>query len=135
MKQLCSYRDNSYFNDDDYFLMYDPSLKKLYINKVERNNGGMYYSKYVRELEFSTRIWYNRGPSEFKMTSIPCVNYTELIGLKLKYKGTGLTGKLTHRCVLNSIGMFWDKHLVADDYKKWGFPQTWVDPNYVEVVK
>lgn len=135
MKHLCFYRDNSYFNDTDYFLMYDPSLKKLFLNQCEAStNGATYYSKYMKALDSRNMIWYNRAPLEYKMTSLACLNHNELIGLKVRYKDTGLTGTIAQHVVLNSFGVHWDK-ASSQDYRKWGFPYFWNDPNNLELLQ
>lgn len=135
MIQLLEYRNNDYFNEKDFFLFYDLPLKKVYLSQLENFNGNYYPKEYKEYLTFShtSGVWSNRGPSQFKMTSVKSLNYSNLIGLKMKYKGTELTGKIEQRCVLNSFGIFWDKK-TAQYYKKYGFPNTWVDLNDIELL-
>lgn len=132
MKELCFYRDNSYFNGNDYFLIYDLPLKRFHLNLCERN-GGTYYSAYRKIMNFNYKFWYNGGPLQYKMSTIPCINHKELIGLKVRYKGTELTGTIAEHVVLNGMGIHWDKHL-ASDYRKWGFPYFWNNPNHLEIL-
>jgi hypothetical protein len=135
MKQLCFYRDNSYFNNDDYFLIYDPALDKLFLNTAEcGDKGGPFYSAYRKTMNTEYKLWYNKGPLEYKLTSVPCVNYNELISKIVRYKGTELTGKLAQHVILNNFGVHWDKNS-PQNFRKWGRPYFWNDPNHIEIIE
>jgi hypothetical protein len=135
MKELLEYRDNSYFNDKDHFLFYYPSFDKLYINRVSSGDkGGTFYSKFHKEFNTKQMFWYNAGPFEFKLTSLPSINCNELINQKVSYKNTDLTGRLGSHLILNNIGVHWDKSLNSTDFKKWGFPYFWNNPNDLKLL-
>lgn len=162
MKELLEYRDNSYFNDNDYFLMYDLALNKFFLNTVEcGDKGGAYFSKYRKAMDFKYKFWYNEGPSQYKMTSILCVNANELIGRTVRYlhrgkydyqhkitdgnntkwvgierntlRQTDLFGKITSNFVLNGVGTI-PFSGQSDSKKKWGFPYYFQDPNLLELL-
>ncbi len=55
-------RENEYFNDKDYFLLYDKSLNKFISSQVHFFNGN----------------WYSNLGLKYKMTSVKSVNCTIL---------------------------------------------------------
>lgn len=132
MKDILKYRDNFYFNDKDYYLLLDVSLKRLYISKIG-NYGGSWYVTEFKSLKRTTLVWSNGGPPQFKILSVPCINVNELLGLKIKYKNTELTGKII-KCVLDNFGILWDSHLTNVDFKKYGFPYFWNMPKDLELL-
>ena len=136
MEKYLKHRNNNYFNNLDYYLILDLSLKKLYLTKLELNNLTWYtkqYKKYRNATFYTNGRWYDSGAPSFKMTSIICVNVNELIGKNIKYKNTELTGKLT-KCIYGNFGVLWDKQLTSEVYKKYGFPYFWNELNKLELV-
>jgi len=57
------YRENDYFNDIDDYLIHDKTLKLNYVSKLHFYNGN----------------WYSNKSLQHKMTSIICINITELL--------------------------------------------------------
>jgi hypothetical protein len=135
MKKLLEYRDNFYFNDNDYFLVYVPTYKKFYVTKAELHNG-YWYCAYVKKLTFVGPFkkphWSNGGAPQFKLTTVLTINTNELKGKRVKYENTELTGTLNHN-VLNNLGVVWDRNLGYDIHKKYGLPFFWNDPKNLEL--
>ena len=57
------YRENDYFNDTDDYLIHDKTLKLNFVSKLHFYNGN----------------WYSNKSLKYKMTSIICINITELL--------------------------------------------------------
>ena len=58
-----NYRENDYFNDTDDYLIHDKTLKLNFVSKLHFYNGN----------------WYSNKSLKYKMTSIICINITELL--------------------------------------------------------
>ena len=74
METLLKFRENRvYFNNDDFYLLYDLGIKKLMVTKVHLHNG----------------TWYSTEGLQYKMSSVRCVNCNE------KFRRPPLIGKCT----------------------------------------
>jgi hypothetical protein len=62
MYNLLQYQDNNYFNNTDYFLIYD-NLNNFYTTKVHLYNGN----------------WYANSKLSYKMTSVKSFNCNYLL--------------------------------------------------------
>lgn len=109
-KDVANYNSNSYFNEEDYFLIYDIGLKK-YIVSLMKEYKGAYYS--VSGLKY-------------KATSVLTININELKGVDVLFKNTDIKGKIS-KSVTNTLGIVWDQGQ-AKDFKKSGFPYYWNEP-------
>lgn len=58
-----NYRENDYFNNIDDYLIHDETLKLNFVSKLHFYNGN----------------WYSNKSLCYKMTSILCINITELL--------------------------------------------------------
>lgn len=116
MEKLLQYYPNSYFNDTDYFLLYNDGLKKYNVTKLQFYNGN----------------WYSIGGLEYKMTSIPCVSMDDIKGFAVLYKGTQVKGNISkHHYISDSIGIHWES---GKNIKKYGLPYFWNDPKNLEPI-
>ena len=57
------YQENNYFNEIDDYLIRDPSINLNFVSKLHFYNGN----------------WYSNKSLQHKMTSIICINITELL--------------------------------------------------------
>jgi len=93
MENLVSYRNNDYFNSEDYYLLQDTCL--YYVTKLHRYNGS----------------WYCNNRLQFKCTSVPITNMNELLGTRVTR--CGKVGKIT-KFTDDAIGVYWGHGLNAD---------------------
>lgn len=100
MKHLLKYHDSDYFNEEDYYLLLDPSFDMYYVTKLHMFNGK----------------WYCNNRLQFKAHSVQLVNTNELIGMELTYQG--LTGKLCE-VTNDAFGVYWYRGVL---------PSYWNDP-------
>lgn len=131
MKRLFKYRDSSYFNDTDYFLLIN-NLGQLSLTKVELYNG-YWFAKPDKRFKggklYPNGTWipmnfhYNESCSPYKMTTVECVNATELIGKKIGYIGTELIGTVS-KFITNNIGIDWSNNQ-GKKFKEYGLPTYW----------
>lgn len=140
MEKLLKYRENSYFNDKDYFLLLDVGLNKFYLTDIENINGSWFVKEYrgygfkrFENNDFSYDFKHNKNSLIYKMTSVLSINLNELIGLKVKYLNTELIGAIS-KGVLNNLGVQWDDKLSQDDFKKYGFPYFWNELKFLNVI-
>lgn len=99
------YRDNSYFNENDYFLILT-NLNAFFITKVHPWNG--YY--------------FSNESLKYKMTTVLTVNCNEIKGLTIRYEDTTLKGVISKFIEPNGIGVVWNQ---GENYRKFGFPNYW----------
>lgn len=110
MENLLKYRTLDYFNETDYFLLYNDGLLKYNLTKLQLVRG----------------IWYSILGLEYKMISVPCVNSSELNGLDVFYVGTELKGKISnHHRLDDSFGVHWER---GTNIRKYGLPTFWNNP-------
>lgn len=96
------YRDNSYFNTDDYFL-FDVGWRK-FLTKLELYNG--YY--------------YTLESLQYKANSLPCVNFKEYQGEEVEL--FGFKGKVSKCMTPFDVGVVWNQG-------QKGVPYYWNDLN------
>jgi hypothetical protein len=117
MKELLTYHETSYFNTNDYFIMYNDGLKKYHVTKLELY-GGTYYSL--------LGLCY-------KMTSVPCINHNEVKNLKIKYIDTEISGKISEYNVIDDfVGVMWES---GKNIKKYGLPYHWNNPKNLKIIE
>lgn len=137
LKEVIQYRGNDYFNDEDYYILFDISLKKYYITKIEMYNGSWYtkhLKSYSNETYYTKGRWYDSGAPNFKMTSIPCINCNEIYGVEVKYKNTEIRGKIT-TWIFNNLGIFWNGKMNYKEYRKYGIPLFWNEMDKLEILE
>ena len=138
MKELLKYRDNSYFNDTDYFLA-DNGLGGLYLTDLELYNGNWYpkeYKAFRGGKLYPSGHWqpmpwfYNEGCCQMNFKTTTTVNCNELLGREVEYKGTGIKGTVT-KFLLHNMGVNW--HQGHGDLKrKFGLPNFWTELKYLK---
>jgi len=106
MKGLLKYRDVDYFNGEDYYLLYNDGLKRYNLTRLQKCNGG----------------WYSLLGLEYKMTSVPCINHNELIGMEVTYQDLPLSGKIATNAIGDNLGVIWES---GANIKKYGLPYYW----------
>ena len=138
MKKLLKYRDNSYYNTTDYFLAMNND-GRLLITDLELYNGKWYpktYKGFKGGKLYPSGYWrpinrfYDKGCTQYNMSTIISVNFNEIKGLRILFKDTLLTGTLT-KCIINSFGINWDKQPCKT--KEYGTPYFWNDPKNIEM--
>jgi len=129
MKSLCKYRKSDYFNDEDFYLLYNDVFKRYHVTKLQNYNGN----------------WCSLLGLEYKMSSVPCVNYNELHGLRVRYlsreytKGEGyfyeetpIEGNLsTHHAINDNLGVRWDR---GENVRKYGLTPFWQEPKHLKLL-
>ena len=108
MKRFLEYRENSYFNDTDFFMVYDEACDKLTLTKAELYNG----------------MWYATTGLQFKLISVKTYNCNLLLGKSITYIGTELKGMIT-QFLPNRLGIFWES---GKNIQTHGMPYYW---NYI----
>jgi len=140
MKHLLKHRDNSYFNNTDYFLALN-NLGQFYLTDLELYNGKWYpqtYNGFEGGKLYSTGHWrtinrfYNKGCLQINMSTIPCVNCKELYHREVHYKGTLWKGKIT-KFLLHNIGVNWYNGQ-GKLYREFGYPPFWNEPENLELI-
>jgi hypothetical protein len=114
MKELLKYRNNSYFNDTDYFLALN-NLGQLYLTELDNHNsrwfprehkafegGKLYASGHWRPINRS----YNQGCLQVNFIGLPAVNCNELYGREVELGDTGLKGRVS-KFLLHNVGVNW----------------------------
>jgi len=112
------YRPSSYFNTTDYFVLYNDGLKKYNVTKLQFHQGSFYSLEGL----------------EYKMTSVPCVNCNELLGMKVTYKDTPIKGILPtsiDKILPNTFGINWES---GKNIRKYGLPYYWNNPKNLELI-
>lgn len=99
------YRENNYFNDEDYFL-FKNNLNQLLISKCEMFNGN----------------WYSQN---YKLTSVPCINFKDLYNKEITLKN-GIKGKII-KALKNNIGILYNQ---GQNFKELGLPSYWQELYY-----
>jgi len=102
---LLTYRDNEYFNENDYFLLLS-NMGKFVITKVNHWNG--YY--------------FSNESLNYKMVTVLAINCNELKGLVIEYDDTTLKGIVCKFIEPDGIGVLWNQ---GNDFRKFGFPNYW----------
>lgn len=102
-----SYKENSDFNSDDYYLFED---WKLFISKAHKYNGN----------------WYTNESLNFKCTSVKSIKCDELMGRRVRLKGTEIEGTVTKLLKPLDLGVNWDQ-----GHKKF-LPYFWNNVNTLE---
>lgn len=115
MKDLMTYRSNDYFNDWDYFILYDIGIKKLMVTEVHFHKGN----------------WYANEGLQYKMTTMLCVNASELYGREVEHTSAPIRGRFT-KCVRLNMGINWYSGL---QIKLHGLPYFWNEPKYIKILK
>lgn len=116
MLELLKYReDSSYFNDWDYFLLYDLGIKKMMITEVHLYNGH----------------WYSTEGLQYRMNTVLCINCSELYGREVELTEHPVRGKITHFVRLN-IGVNWYR---GKQIKENGLPYFWYEPKNLKLIK
>jgi len=90
------YRENNYFNTEDYYII-NNNLSKLYISKLKLAPNG---------------CWYSVQGLKHKMTSIKCVNFLEIQNKDVSLLSQpDLRGRLSLDKVLSPgfLGVFWNQ--------------------------
>ncbi len=64
---MIEYRTSEYFNNEDYYLLFNPTTLLYCISK----------------LHFDKGYWWSNLSQKFKMITIPCINCNELNNIKL----------------------------------------------------
>lgn len=127
MENLLTYHDNSYFNENDNFIIKHISLDKMMVVRAEFHKGEWYC---IADLP----SWDSEyiGPSEYKLSSIPTINFNEVYGKEVTFKDTELKGKLTKALEGNpgSLGVNWYSGQ-GKLHKKYFFPYFWNKPNQI----
>ena len=140
MKHLLKYRDNTYFNDTDYFLALN-NLGQYYLTDLEKHHGNWYplsYKNFEGGKLYKTGHWrtinrfYNNGCVQINMITLPCVNCNDLYGREVHLKGTSLKGKIS-KFLLHNIGVNWYQGQ-GRLHKEFGFPNFWNDPKNLELI-
>lgn len=139
MKHLLKYRDKFYFNDTDYFLAMN-NLGQFYLTDLEKSDG-KWYPKHYRAFKggklYDSGHWRpinmfnNKGCLQINMLTLPCVNANDLVGLKVRYKDTELTGKIS-QFILHNMGIDWSENQ-GIRFKKYGLPYYWNEPHKLEL--
>jgi hypothetical protein len=114
MKELLKYRETDYFNLEDYYLLYNDGLLRYNLTRLQLHNGG----------------WYSLLGLEYKMTSVPCINHNELVGMTVKYKGTPVTGTLARNVIDENFGVMWES---GENIRKYGLPYYWNEIKNLEL--
>lgn len=115
MKDLLSYRESDYFNNEDYYLFYS-NLNLLYVTQLHYYNGS----------------WYSNVGVKYKMTSVLCINLNELYHKEVEYIGTPLVGIITKYLEPKYIGVLWKQ---GQEYRKYGLPSFWCDTKKIIIKK
>jgi hypothetical protein len=140
MIDLLKHRDNSYFNDTDYFLALN-NLGQFYLTDLELDNGKWYpraYDGFEGGKLYDSGHWrtinrfYNKGCLQLNMATIPAVNCKELYHRDICFKGTPWKGKITN-FLLHNIGVNW-YHGQSKLAKEFGFPPFWNEPKNLELL-
>lgn len=107
-----SYKDNSYFNTEDLFIL-DNNLEHLIITKVHLYNGN----------------WYSDVGCKYKMTSVKCINSKEILKTSVEYWGVkGIVSKFLS-APNNDLGISWES---GEAIKKNGLPHYWQNINHLK---
>lgn len=110
------YQESDYFNDKDHFVIFVPSLNKLYVTKCHWFNGS----------------WYSNVALKFKMTSVLAISAGRITGREVTIKNTELRGITSKMMEPNSVGIVWNQGQ-HKEFKKYGFPYYWNDINNLEL--
>ncbi len=105
------YRDNSYFNTEDLFIL-NNNLEGLIISKVHLYNSN----------------WYSDAGCKYKMTSVTCINSKEILKSSVEYCGVkGVVSKILNQ----DLGIHWESGEVI---KKNGLPHYWQNINHLKFI-
>jgi len=103
------YRENNYFNTEDYYVFED---WRLFVSKVHKHNGS----------------WFTNEGLNFKCTSIRCVNFSELYCKRVRLKNTEIEGTVWKCLPYLDLGIGWNNG------KKPFLPNFWNDINTMEFI-
>lgn len=106
---MLKYRENNYFNSEDFFIIKN-NLGMLLIDRAVFYNGNWFHGMY-------------------KLTSVECVNLKELVGFEVCLsKSPEHRGELnTKQAIKGNIGVIWKQGL---NYNKIGLPNYWQELSY-----
>lgn len=111
MKEFFEYRENTYFNENEPFLMWDEGINRFTVSYLKHGNG----------------FWYNISGLSFKVHSIKTVKLSEIKGKSFVVEG--YSGKVCKYLVdYNNLGIVWD-----NQQKK--LPVFWQDINVLKNIK
>jgi hypothetical protein len=115
MESLLKYHESDYFNDQDYYLMYNEGLKKYHLTQLQFCKGG----------------WFSLLGLEYKMTSVPCMNSNELSGMKVTCEDSPIRGVVSsHHRIDENLGVHWEGGKNIRDY---GMPTFWNEPKHLKL--
>lgn len=103
------YRENSYFNTEDLFIL-DNNLECLIITKLHLYNGN----------------WYSDAGCKYKMSSVKSINSREIYHSTVEYyEVKGIVSKFLS-APNNDLGILWES---GEAIKKNGLPHYWQNIN------
>jgi len=141
MREHLKYRDNSYFNDTDYFLA-DSGLNSFYLTRLELYRGNWYPKEHIgydggtlypSGYWYPLHKWYNKGCTQVNMATTTSVNCKVFVGKEVEYKGTGIKGTVT-QFLLHNMGVNWYQGQ-GELKRKYGLPYYWTEPKYLELTQ
>lgn len=106
---MLKYRENSYFNDIDYFIFRN-NLNQISINRAELYNGN----------------WYSNN---YKLTSVESINFSEIYHKEIILKN-GVKGVVV-KVMKNSLGIIYNQ---GQNFKKTGLPSFWQEINQLNII-
>lgn len=112
MKKRLKYRENLYFNIDDFYV-YENTFGKLFVTQVEFYNGN----------------WYSKVGLKEKMTTIKCYNANYLKGKEITFNN--LTGTISKFLSPVDLGINWKQ---GQNFKEFGFPYYWNNINNLTLI-
>lgn len=107
-------RDSSYFNSNDYYLIYT-NLTHYFVTQCHLYNGA----------------WYSNESQNYKMSSVLSLSCAEILNKNVKFKNTSLRGTIKKVIRPDGIGVLWGQ---GQEYKKYGFPHYWNKPENLEIL-
>lgn len=89
-----NYRNQNYFNDKDIYVFNDDVINHIFLSKVHKYRGD----------------WYTDESLNFKCTSIPCINSSDIINKTVNLKSYNIKGVINKFLPPNDLGIFWKQN-------------------------